>query len=336
MPVPELRELDLVIIDAFSLLFRAFHAFPLSLTSPSGELTNAIYGFTRLLMDALRKIEPKYLVVATDKGQPTFRHQAYVEYKANREEAPHELTGQIDRLYEVLAALNIPTIGVVGYEADDVIGSLARRLRAENPELKVGILTGDRDAYQLVGENIFVIAPPRQRHEEVSVIGVEEVFARMGVRPDQVVDYKALCGDASDNIPGVKGIGPKTAAQLLEKFGSLPRIYAGLALAAGQPEEIVGLPLTDEEKQELIALIKSLSPGVVTKLASAQESAWLSQKLAQIDTDVPLEFTLESASLSDYDKAKALDLFDELGFQSLKKHLPKDRFEEAVQESLFG
>lgn len=332
---PQLAEIDVVVVDAFSLLFRAFHAFPLSLTSPDGQLTNAIYGFTRMLLDVLKKIRPEYLVVATDKGKPTFRHEAYVEYKANREEAPHELTAQIDRMYEVLAALNIPTIGIEGYEADDVIGSLARWLRGNHPELKVGIFTGDRDAFQLVGENIFVLSPPRKRNEELAIVDAEEVFSRMGVRPDQVVDYKALCGDASDNIPGVKGIGPKTAAQLLGQFDSLQRLYAGIALAAGQPEEIVGLPLSEAEKTVLVSLAEKLSPSTVQKLAGAQESAWLSQKLAQIDTDVPLDFSLASARLSDYDKAGALALFDALGFQSLKKSLPEDTFEAGVQASLF-
>lgn len=332
---PRLAEMDLVIVDAFSLLFRAFHAFPITLTSPSGELTNAIYGFTRMLLDVLKKIEPQYLVVATDKGEPTFRHQAYVEYKANREEAPHELTQQIDRLYEVLKALNIPTIGLVGYEADDVIGTLARRLREEHPELKVGIFTGDKDAYQLVGGNIFIISPPRKRNEELQIVDEEAVITKMGVSPKQVVDFKALCGDPSDNIPGVKGVGPKSAASLLSQFDSLQRLYAALALSTGQSGEMVGLPLSDEEKQALVSKLEALSPSLVQKLADSQENAWLSQKLAQIDTDVPVDFHLESARLSDYDKATALSLFDELGFSSLKKSLPQDTFESGVQESLF-
>lgn len=331
----QLSDIDVVIVDAFSLLFRAFHAFPLSLTSPTGELTNAVYGFTRMLLDVLKKIKPDYLVVATDKGKPTFRHQAYVEYKANREEAPHELTAQIGRMYEILQALNIPTIGIEGYEADDVIGSLARWFRENQPDLNVGIFTGDRDAFQLVGKNIFVLAPPRKRNEELSLIDESEVFVRMGVQPDQVIDYKALCGDASDNIPGVKGIGPKTAAQLLEKFGSLRRLYAGIALASGQSEAIIGVSLSDPEKAELMQLARELSPATVKKLADSQENAWLSQKLARIDTDVPLDFTLESARLSDYDKETALTVFDQLGFASLKKSLPEDIVESGIQASLF-
>ncbi len=330
-----LIDVDILIVDAFSLLFRAFHAFPLSLTSPSGELTNAVFGFTRLLLDALHKTMPEYLVVATDQGKPTFRHQDYVEYKANRPEAPHELTVQIDRLYEVLSVLNIPTIGVDGYEADDVIGTLAAQLRQECPELVVGILTGDRDAYQLVGGNVVVVTPSHQRNVELQVIDKVAVEKRFGILPDQVVDYKALCGDVSDNIPGVKGIGPKTAVQLLTKFGSLTRLYAALAWSAGAAAEVAGLSLAEDEKKTLIEQFSSLSPTVVRKLADSQESAWLSQRLARIDTAVPLSFTLASARLSDYDKERALALFDKLGFQSLKKRLPADNFEAGVQASLF-
>ena len=303
--------LDVVIVDAFSLLFRAFHSFPPHLTSPTGELTNAVFGFTRLLLDMLKKINPEYLVVAADTGEPTFRHVEYVGYKANREEAPHELTSQIGSMYDVLDALNIPTLKVVGFEADDVIGTLAVKFAKEHPDLRVGIFTGDRDAFQLVKDNIFVLLPPRPPQKTwFSLIDAEEVIARFGVRPDQVVDYKALCGDASDNIPGVKGVGPKTAAKLLMDFDTLEGIYNNL----------------DSDK---------IKGSLLTKLAQGHQSAILSQKLARIDTTVPVEFELAQAEMCDYDQQKALDLFTKLGFDSMKKHLPADSFAKGVQAALF-
>jgi DNA polymerase I len=307
------EHIDVLIVDAFSLLFRAFHAFPLSLTSPTGELTNAVYGFTRLLLTALRDWKPKYVVVATDKGKPTFRHQAYTAYKANREEAPNELKAQISRMYEILDALNIPTIGLEGYEADDVIGTLAVHLSEHHSDLLTGILTGDRDSFQLVDDHVAVVLPQRQNHDELALVHADDVVERMGVRPDQVIDYKALVGDASDNIPGVRGIGPKTAQALLTKFSTLDGIYTHLDQVA-----------TD------------FSPSVLKKLAEGQESAKLSQQLATIDTKVPFDYSLEAALVDHYDKTKAMALFDSLGFQSLKKALPADEFEGSVQASLFG
>lgn len=333
-------ELDVVIVDAFSLLFRAFHSFPMSLTSPDGQLTNAVYGFTRLLLDMLKRVKPEYLVVATDMAAPTFRHQAYTQYKANREEAPHELTSQIGMMKEIVAALNIPMLGVAGYEADDVIGTLAARLDSENPELVVGIFTGDRDSFQLIRRNIYVLMPDRLNKGDMLVIDTEAVITKLQVRPDQVVDYKALCGDASDNIPGVRGIGPKSAAMLLAKFSTLERLYGAIAVAGGSDAEAVLPGISQEEREDLVQKAQALSPATVKKLSESIEDAWTSQKLARIDQDVPVEFRLNDARLCDYDKNTAHALFDRLGFASLKKALPSDTFErqveDAIQTSLFG
>lgn len=335
----EVTDIDVVIVDAFSLLFRAFHAFPLSLTTPDGQLTNAVYGFTRLLLDMLKRVKPEYLVVATDMGKPTFRHQAYTQYKANREEAPHELTGQIHLMKDVLHALNIPTIGIEGYEADDVIGTLTTQLAAKHSDLLLGVMTGDRDSFQLIGGNVFVLIPDRQHHGELQLVDSEGVITRLGVRPNQIVDFKALCGDASDNIPGVRGIGPKTAASLLARFDTLERLYAALSLAADVEPGDVLRSLSESERKELRSKAESLAPATVKKLAEATDDAWTSQSLAAIDCQVPLDFALDQARLCDYNKTQAITLFDQLGFQSLKKLLPSDTFEkqveEAVQASLF-
>lgn len=331
-------DFDFIILDSFSLLFRAFHSFPLTLTSPKGELTNAVYGFTRLLLDSLEKLTPEYFVAATDMGKPTFRHQQFTQYKATRTEAPSELKSQIHFMYEMLDALNMPTLGVVGYEADDVIGTLVTRVRQEHPDFKIGVLTGDRDSFQLVQENVWILQPPRKSKGWFEIVDTVKVHEHFGVAPNQVVDYKALCGDSSDNIPGVKGIGPKTASKLLQDFGTLERLYAAIALGSGLdiPTERGLAEIPEAEKQTLVDAIKKVSTGTLTKLAENQENAWISQQLARIDTQVPLDFLLEQAKLCDYDKGKANQLFDELGFSSLKKHLPNDTFEQQVQASLFG
>lgn len=326
--------LDVVLLDCFSLLFRAFHAFPLSLTAPDGRLTNAVFGFTKLLLDVLQQVEPKYLIAAVDMGKPTFRHAEYVDYKANREEAPNELKQQIKDMYAVLQVLEIPTLGFEGYEADDVIGTLATKLRTENPQLKVGVFTSDRDSFQLVGGSVSALFPGNKQHQGLQLIGAEEVIDRMGVNPEQIVDYKALCGDASDNIPGVRGIGPKGAQKLLATFGTLERLYMGIALAAGK-EFFMDIQVSDAEKKELKQLGETLGGTVVQKLSESVENAFLSQKLARIDTDVPLTFSLEQAQVSSYDKEKTIALFTQLGFRSLLKSLPADSVEKGIQESLF-
>lgn len=314
-PTPIIEDFDCIIIDAYSLLFRAYHSFPVTLTTPDGQFSNAVYGFTRMLLRLLEQVRPEYLLVATDMGVPTFREQSYAAYKQNREEAPQELKAQIPLMHEVLEALSIPTLGIAGYEADDIIGTLSRMLKEKNPEMLVGIFTGDRDMFQLIDDNIYVLYPSRDGSGDTTVMGHEETQAKLGVHPEQVVDYKALCGDASDNIPGVKGIGPKTAVQLLSVYKTLDGIYQAL-----------------ESGADVSATIK---PGILKKLNEEKEMAYLSQQIARIDTLVPVEFSLEKAKVCDYEKQVALELFDRLGFSSLKKKLPADDFESAIQASLF-
>ncbi len=338
MEARSIFDIDFILLDSYSLLFRAFYAFPLSLTAPDGQLTNATFGFTKLLLDMMDKIHPEYLVAAVDMGQPTFRHEQFVEYKANREEAPDELKQQIRFMHDILEVLNVPTLGFVGYEADDVIGTLATQLREAHPDKNVGIFTGDRDSFQLVGDSVYVVMSARGRGRNgLELIDTEKVIDSLAVRPDQVVDYKALCGDASDNIPGVRGVGPKTAAQLLHTFGTLQKIYFAVAMIAGEEQLIseLGVTLTEVEREELQAKGKSISASVVKKLIEGHDNAFLSQQLAQIDTQVPLDFDIHQAKISEYDKEKASTLFTQLGFRSLIRHLPNDRFETAIQESLF-
>lgn len=311
---PIIEDFDIIIVDAYSLLFRAYHSFPVTLTTPDGQFSNAVYGFTRMLLRLLEQVRPEYLVVATDMGVPTFREQSYAAYKQNREEAPQELKSQIPLMHEVLEALSIPTLGIAGYEADDIIGTLARQIAQEHPDMLIGIFTGDRDMFQLIDGNVYVLYPSRDGSGDTAVMGAEETEAKLGVKPEQVVDYKALCGDASDNIPGVKGIGPKTAVQLLSVFKNLDGVYEALEKNPELPE---------------------IKPAARTKLTQEKEMAYLSQQIARIDTLVPIEFTLEKAKVCNYEKQVALELFDRLGFSSLKRKLPADDFETAIQASLF-
>jgi DNA polymerase I len=310
----------LMLIDGHALAYRAFHAFP-PLTTPKGELVNAVYGFTRILLTVVRDLTPEYLCVCFDMHAPTFRHTQYTGYKAQREEMPTELASQIERIKEMVVTLNIPLFGIEGYEADDTIGTIATR--AATGELdhvtKILIVTGDRDAFQLVTDKIHVYMPPRGKDAFSQEFGPEEVREKMGIGPEQIIEYKALAGDASDNIPGVKGVGDKTAVRLLQTFGTAEKIYEALK----DPSS-----LSDEQKV-------ILKPKVVENLSNGYESMVMSRSLATIDTNAPITFTLQDCVLKNYDKSKAMNLIDELGFKSLIKLLPSDSFESGVQDALF-
>ncbi len=288
MPTP-----TLVLIDGHSLAFRAFHAIPLSLTSPSGELTNAVYGFTSMLLKVLRDQAPEYVAVAFDVGK-TFRHEMYDAYKGHRERMPDELRDQVERIKEVVAALNIPIFTAEGYEADDVLAALARQAAAQG--VNAMIVTGDRDILQMVDDHIRVLTSGRQFSDTI-IYDPAAVEAKYGLRPDQLVDLKALVGDKSDNIPGVRGIGEKGATDLLQKYGTLDAVYAHL----------------DEVKPDRTK--KALDEG--------RESADLSRKLGRITTAVPVQLDLPACRLRDYDKKEAIALFQDLAFRSLVRELPE-------------
>lgn len=292
---------QLVLIDGHALAYRMYFALPIdSFSTKDGEPTNATYGFTRTLLDLLLAAEPpKYLAVTFDAGM-TFRDDIFADYKGTREKMPDELDVQINRIKEVVKALNIPILEVEGYEADDVLGTIAKQVSKQ--QTPVYIITGDRDLLQLVDENTRVALPPRG-NQPAEVFDVAGVVAYFGVRPEQVVDWKALVGDSSDNIPGVRGIGAKTATKLLQEYGSLEGIYAHIG-------EIKG------------ALRKKLEEG--------KEEAFLSYKLARILTDVPIELDLEACVAQDFDAAEVLALFHELEFRTLTRVL-LDNIENAAE-----
>ncbi len=275
-----------VLIDGNALIHRGFHAIP-PLFTASGEMTNAVFGFTTVLMGVLKEETPEYIAVTFDKKGPTHRHEVFEDYKATRVKAPDELYDQIPRIREVVKAFNMPVFEQSGYEADDLIATLAREVRDQ--DLQVVIVTGDKDAFQLVNEKV-IVASPRKGYREVAYYDHEKVVEKLGVRPDQVVDYKGLCGDPSDNIPGVPGVGPKTAANLLQAYGTLEGIYDNIDEVKGKMKD---------------------------KLEEHKKMAFFSRDLAQLVDDVELDFELEHCVTHEVNRDEILALFEKLEFNSL-------------------
>src|SRR5215212_10890627 len=252
------------LIDGYSLLYRAFYALPQSIATSSGLPTNALYGFTSMVLKLLDSEEKEVGIgVVWDTGLPAFRVEIFPEYKAQRSAMPEELRAQLDHLDEILEAMNIPAIRAEGFEADDVLATLSRRI-PEDVQLK--IVTGDQDAMQLVNGKVKVLRTTRGV-SETKEYGREEVIEEYGVTPEQIQDYKALVGDPSDNIPGVKGIGPKGASSLLREFGTVQEIY----------ENLDGISAKATRK----------------KLEEGRESAFVSLELARMRFDAPVEFDPE-------------------------------------------
>ena len=288
-----------VLIDGHAVMHKGYHAIPFLSTS-KGEPTNAIFGFTSILLNAIKDIKPDCLAVTFDLPKPTFRHAEYEEYKAHRKPSPDDLTMQIPRVKQLVKTFNIPIYEQEGYEADDLIGTLALKITKENPDMEVVIVTGDLDILQLVTDNIKVYTMKRGLSEAI-IYGLKEVKARYGLTPDQMVDYRGLKGDPSDNIPGVTGIGEKTASDLIQKFGSLDKLYE--AVEAGKSEGI--------------------KPKTFELLKDQREQAYLSQRLSRIITDIPVEVDITECRLRNYDVGKVIELFKEFEFRSLINKIPK-------------
>ncbi len=215
----------LVLFDAHALIHRAFHALPSLSASKTGEPTGAVYGFVLMLLKVLQDHRPTHLAIAFDRPTPTFRHLEFEEYKAQRPKAPDELVRQIGRVRDVVRAFNIPVFEMDGYEADDILGTIARQAAAEG--IDTIIVTGDNDELQLASAKVKVLLPQRGFAESALHDGVA-VADKYGVQPAQIPDIKGLAGDATDNIPGVAGVGGKTAAKLIQQFGSVDGIYEHL------------------------------------------------------------------------------------------------------------
>lgn len=301
-----------LLVDGNSLLHRAYHGYP-PLTTSQGELVGAVYGFSTMLLSTIEKVEPEYVAVAWDVSKETFRHKEYAEYKAGRKEMDEELFEQIDRTKQVVEALNIPQFGLAGYEADDLIGTLSLQASESQKNVQVVILTGDRDALQLVDDDKVVVFMPAgggskySKDRGVSLYDEVAVRAKYGLTPKQIIDLKGLMGDPSDNIKGVPGIGQVTGTKLLIEAGSVEKIY----------EKLQDLKTTER--------IKNL-------LKEGKESAFLSKKIATIDRKVPIQLDWKACQLADYDHKKVVALFKELEFKSLINKLPKDSWEEDLSE----
>ena len=302
----------MIVIDGNALIHRSFHALPPTMTTKDGEIVNAVYGFASVLIKSLREFKPDYAVLTLDKEGPTFRHEEYKEYKAQRERAPEDLYKQIPRVKELARAFGLPIYEKQGYEADDLIGTIVDKTDDKTEKI---IVTGDLDSLQLVDNTTKVYTMSRGLSESVTYdqSGVREKF---DLSPSQMIDYKALRGDPSDNIPGVKGIGEKTATELIKQFGDLDSIY----------KEIDNNPDTDKIK-----------PKTKKLLQEHREDAYLSRDLATIRREVDIDFDPEEASFKDFDQDKVVEFFSELEFKSLLPRLneldlsqaseKKDKFE---------
>lgn len=288
-----------IIFDGNALIHRAYHAIPY-LTTRDGRQVNAVYGFANTLLKVLQELKPKYAAVTFDLAAPTFRHKEYAEYKATRVKADQELYDQIPLVKELVRTFNIPIFEKEGFEADDLIGTLSRQVTSYKLQvasnIETVIVTGDLDTLQLINDTTKVYSISRGINQAV-MYDDKKVLERYGIRPDQMVDYKALRGDPSDNIPGVGGIGEKGAAKLIIEFQNLENIYKNL----------------DKISEKNRNLLKE-----------NKEQAFLSQKLSKIDTNVPIDFSLSEARLHDYHKQKVIDLFEKLEFKSLIKKLPDE------------
>ncbi len=277
------------LIDGYSLLYRAFYALPQSIATTSGLPTNALYGFTSMILKLLDSEEKEVGIgVVWDSGKPAFRMEIFPEYKAHRTSMPEELKVQLDHLDEILEAMNIPAIRAEGFEADDALATLSRRVPED---VELFIVTGDQDAMQLVNGRVKVLRTTRGV-SEMKAYGREEVIEEYGVRPEQIPDYKALVGDPSDNIPGVRGIGPKSAASLLQKFGSVAGIYENLESISAK--------------------------GTRKKLEEGRESSFISLELAKMRFDAPVEFDREVLRFEGVSPESRDVLFRRYEFRSLE------------------
>ena len=281
------ERLKLYLIDGNSYVYRAYHAIK-GLTNSKGLPTGAIYGFTNMLLKVVREKKPDYIAIAFDSPAPTERHRLFEAYKAQRPSTPNELINQIPYIKRIVDAFRIPVLEIEGYEADDILATLAKK--GEGRGLSVTIVTGDKDIFQIVGRNIRTYDTMKDKvYEE------KDVLDKFGVGPDKVVEVMGLMGDAIDNIPGVPGIGEKTAVELIKEFGSIENLLRNLE--------------------------KVKKPKLREALKINEEIARLSHNLATIHSDLPIDIDLKELSITKPDNETLLRLFRELEFSSLLKTL---------------
>lgn len=294
----------LVLIDGNSIAYRAFFALPL-LNNEKGEYTNAVYGFTTMLLKVLEDEKPSHMLVAFDAGKSTFRHQTYAAYKGTRQKTPSELSGQIPMIHQVLDAFSIKRYEVDEYEADDIIGTAATNAAKEG--FDVVVITGDKDLLQLVDDRVEVVLT-KKGISEVDRYNREKVAERYGLEPKQIIDLKGLMGDSSDNIPGVPGVGEKTALKLLAEFRDVETVLDSIDAISGKK--------------------------LKERLQENKDQALLSKKLATIALDVPLAETLDSFEYGGYEYKQVKEAFKELSFHSLLGRIDGNGDEESAPQQL--
>lgn len=307
----------LIILDCNALIHRSFHALP-DFRTARGELVNAVYGFSSIFLKVLREFNPEYIAAAFDVAGPTFRDEEFAEYKAKRPKAPDELYAQIPLVKKVLEAFHVAIYEKQGFEADDVIGTVAKLIKKKqiHPKVETIIVSGDLDTLQLVDENTKVYTM-RKGLKDTVLYDVEAVKERFeGLTPEQMADYKGLRGDPSDNIPGISGIGEKTAIQLLSQFHTLDNLYRAI-----------------EENSEGA---KNLKPKLREKIIQYKDEALFSRELATIRLDVPIDFAIKDLRWRDFNMGEVEKSFKELGFRSLLARLPEPspRIQSTLQLSL--
>ncbi len=290
----------LLLIDSHAILHRTYYALPKENFKLQGQLVNAVYGFFSMFLKAVDELEPDFLITGFDAPGPTFRHKKFIGYQAHRPEVEEELKGQMKITRDSLEKAGIPVLLKQGYEADDIIGTIVRKLKVKSEKLKVNeivIVTGDKDLMQLVDDQVklFMLSNGISGSE---LVGPEEVEEKLGIKPSQVVDYKALIGDTSDNYPGVYGIGPKTAETLFQNYHSLDEVYDNLDKIKGSKKK---------------------------KLEKGKESAYLSKELAIIAQDVPINISWEKAEWSDQRLLALKKCLKDLNFRSLVSRI-EDKF----------
>jgi DNA polymerase-1 len=282
-----------MLIDGNAILHRAYHAIPKTLTSRLGEPINAVYGFTSILLRLITDIEPTHIAICFDRSEPTFRHTAFEKYQSHRPSMDEDLSVQFEIARKVAQAFGIPVFDKAGYEADDLIGTIAEKSKKEIDS--VVIVTGDRDILQLVDDKVSVYLPTKGISEG-KLMGVTDVVEKMGVAPSQVADLKALTGDSSDNYPGVPGIGPKTAIELLKNYSGFDDVYNN---------------------------IDNINPKVADKLKQGEDSGKMSYHLAQIIKNTPIDIDIDDMRKWNLGKPEIITLFTEIGFKTLRERVEK-------------
>ena len=281
----------LVLVDGHHLMYRAYWASPRTFKTRSGEQSNTSFGMASMLLAILQHEEPDGFVICFDEDGDTFRHEEHTEYKAGRAETPDDFYVQIPRVMELIDAFGFAKVSSTKYEADDFLCAYAKR--GEAAGMKVTVVTGDKDALQLASDKV-QIAIPHKGYNQAEYLGPKEIEAKYGIRPDQVAAYKGLSGDPSDNLPGVQGIGPKTASTLLQEYGTLHGIYEHL---------------------------DDIRPAVAEKLRRDKEQAYFCERMAELVSDIPLPYELDEVALQDMDVSHIMNFLFEMDFTMLSKRM---------------